>query len=335
MKLVKNIARRIIFPSVTTIGLEKVFSKFSKNKLLNIYYHGVVENDSNYFSPRHMQKEQFDRQMKYFKANFDIITVKEAFEIKTNKTELKRPTITISFDDGYLNNLTTALPILNKYDINATFFISGIITNSFSNKFLWTDILAFAKYFCKESNIVLQGVEFVGFKEKLSQKSFKDFLKTQSPSYRDESIRQLIDLCNINARKSEVPEEIWKLLSKNNLVELSKNKNVEIGSHGYNHYNLGDIELKDAIIDIQKSKSSLEEAINKEIDMICYPDGSYNQEVLDACIDIGFKYNICCDYKGSSDSTNPNIINRYGISNTTTYSSNIFFINKNFKTKGL
>lgn len=335
MSIVKNIARNIVFPSITKLGLEKLLSNSSSNRLLNIYYHGVVEKDSNYFSPRHMQKEQFDRQMKYFKANFDIITIKEAFEIKNNKIELKRPTITISFDDGYLNNLTTALPILNKYDINTTFFISGIVTNSEVNKYLWTDILAFAKYFCMESNIVLQGVEFVDFKEKSSKKSIKDFLKIKSPSYRDESIKQLIDLCKINERKFEVTDEIWKLLSKNELVELSRNKNVEIGSHGYNHYNLGDVELKDAIIDIKKSKISLEEALNKEIDMICYPDGSYNQAVLDACIDIGFKHNICCDYRGSNDSVNPNIINRYGLSNTTTYSSNIFFVNKNFRTHGI
>ena len=37
-----------------------------------------------------------------------------------------KKTITISFDDGFANNLNVALPILEKYDIPVTFFVSGI-----------------------------------------------------------------------------------------------------------------------------------------------------------------------------------------------------------------
>lgn len=335
MKLTKQIARYIVFPGIVSMGLERLLLNTSDNNHLNIYYHGVVNSDSNYFSPRHIHIEQFEQQIRYFKKHFDIVSIKDAFKIKQKKMLSNRHTISISFDDGYQNNLKVALPILNKYDVNATFFISGICTESNENNLLWTDIIAFAKYFCKEKKVVLQGVEFIDFIEVETGKSMKDFLKHKSRNYRDSSMDELKNRCSIIERQNEIPSEIWKLLSPSELIELSKNSNVTIGSHGYNHYNLGGISIAESIEDMKSSKVALEKVVGSNLDMICYPDGSYGNDVMNAAIEMGFEYNICCDYNSIEDSKNPNIVNRYGIANTTTFSSNIFFINRNFKTKGI
>jgi len=335
MKLSKYIARNIVFPSIVNIGIERLMSKNSSNKLLNLYYHGVVQKDSNFFSPRHLEANQFERQIRYLKKHFDIISIDDAFEVKKGNIKLERPTVTISFDDGYQNNITNALPILEKYNVKTTFFISGFCTENNSESLLWTDIIAFAKYFCKGKHLKLQDVAFDNFIESETGLSIKDFLKNKSRTYRDTSMTELIEKCDIMSKLEKIPGEIWKLLNSSEIRSLSDSNNVDIASHGFRHYNLGGIALNEAMDDMIMSKRAIEKVISKPIDMICYPDGSYSPSVIREAINMGFKKNVCCDYLYDGDNESFNIINRYGISNTTTFESNIFFINRNFKLKGV
>jgi hypothetical protein len=78
----------------------------------------------------------------------------------------------------------------------------------------------------------------------------------------------------------------------------------------------------------------LEKAIEKPVEMICYPDGNYNLDLVSECTKIGLKKHICCDYLNPNDIGNPAILNRFGIANTTNFYSNMFFINKNFSNRG-
>ena len=67
--------------------------------------------------------EQFDKHMAFLKTNFAIVSLKEIVEGRVSITGFK-PTIAVSFDDGYLDNFENAAPILLKHGIPCTFFIS-------------------------------------------------------------------------------------------------------------------------------------------------------------------------------------------------------------------
>jgi hypothetical protein len=45
-------------------------------------YHGVVLKNSDFFSPRHITIDQFERHLVYFRREFDIISIPEAFKYK-------------------------------------------------------------------------------------------------------------------------------------------------------------------------------------------------------------------------------------------------------------
>ena len=335
MKLAKRVARSIIFPTIVGTGMERLLSKFSSKHLLNIYYHGVVKHDSNFFNPRHLTIEQFEQQIKYFSKYFDIISLADAFDVKKGKLILSKPTITISFDDGYKNNISNALPILEKYNVKATFFVSGICAINNPNTLLWADIIDFVKYFNKDEKITVEGNSFINYYESESKLSIYDFIKNQSKSDRDQILSSLMKLYNIDERKHELDPDIWQLMNSNDIIQASQNKLISIESHGFNHYNLGQINFNDAINDIKSSKEELDRLVPKPVSMICFPDGSYSNEIIQEIKSIGFNGNVACDYLNQEDASNSSIINRYGISNTTTFSSNIFFINKSFINKGI
>lgn len=334
MAFSKILARKFFFPSILALNGEKILREFSKHSILNIMYHGVVDKDSNFFSPRHIQKDIFERQMKYISRNFNVISVPEAFNLYRNKIFPDRKTITVSFDDGYLNNLKTALPIIEKYQIKTTFFISGFCLEERNFPLLWPDIIAFLNYFYKNKKIKITDWEFVNLTEVHSGENLINIIKRSKAADRDKLLENIYSQFDIQNKLHSVEREIWELIKKDDLVKMVASPYVEIGSHGYLHYNYNHIDLSDTAEDMLKSKKIIENIIQKEINMLAYPDGGYTEEVKKTASDIGFVNQLAVNYMLPTDRNDLNILNRHGVSASTSYESGIFFINKAFSDKG-
>jgi peptidoglycan/xylan/chitin deacetylase (PgdA/CDA1 family) len=79
------------------------------------------------------------------------------------------------------------------------------------------------------------------------------------------------------------------------LIKISKSKFVTIGSHGNLHNNLGQIDIENAKNELIESNLYLENLLQKKIDELAYPDGSYNNELLDYAYKMGFKYQLAAE----------------------------------------
>jgi peptidoglycan/xylan/chitin deacetylase (PgdA/CDA1 family) len=69
-------------------------------------------------------QNEFEKQLKYISRKFEVISLKEYFEIRNSKERIKYRLLVITFDDGYLDNWIWAFPLLKKYKIQATIFVS-------------------------------------------------------------------------------------------------------------------------------------------------------------------------------------------------------------------
>ena len=293
-------------------------------------YHGVTTKDHSYFSPRHVIVSDFEKEILYYKANFDIISLEEAFKRIKNNEAFERKTITISFDDGFANNLEIALSILEKHSIPVTFFVSSVCVENNGDSILWPEFIAALRYFCKNQPIKYENEEYVDLIETTTKLPLSDRIKSMPYEERDVLLNRIDKEYKISEKIRTLPEEIWKLLNEKQLVELSESKVTTIGSHGHNHYNLGQIEPKYAHFELEHSKKLLESAIKKEVKYIAYPDGSYNASVKDMAMSMGYEGQLAVKYKLPNDKTDNRILNRFGISATTTYESNMLFLNKSF-----
>ena len=64
------------------------------------------------------------------------------------------------------------------------------------------------------------------------------------------------------------------------VIELSNDPLVTIGSHSVNHPNLLSLEKEDIKYEIEASKKIIESKINKEVKYFAYPSGGHNDEVI-------------------------------------------------------
>jgi peptidoglycan/xylan/chitin deacetylase (PgdA/CDA1 family) len=87
-----------------------------------LYYHRVGAPDPAHLS---VSLENFERQLAYLqRSGFRTITVRELIDYLNGDCALDCPAVCITFDDGLLDNLLYAHPILQKYNMKAALFIA-------------------------------------------------------------------------------------------------------------------------------------------------------------------------------------------------------------------
>jgi len=105
-------------------------------KLTILAYHGVEDYLSNgdIFT---ISTKQFEEQMRYLKENYNVISFLEAIKMK-NTLDNSVDLVIITFDDGYKNNYNNAAPILQKYGLNACFFLTTDLITHVPDRLLKT-----------------------------------------------------------------------------------------------------------------------------------------------------------------------------------------------------
>ena len=96
----------------------------STQKTTVLMYHALTEKWEQGVHSIHIEVEMFEQQMAWLNAqNYESITVTELYHRLSNKLSIAN-TIVITFDDGYLSLLHRASPILKKYGLVATLFLT-------------------------------------------------------------------------------------------------------------------------------------------------------------------------------------------------------------------
>ncbi len=91
-------------------------------KSLIICYHRINNSKDSYLRPTKVS--DFERQMRYISELFNPVPLEQVMMHFRNKTPLRPRSIAVTFDDGYCDNYENAFPILKRYGIPATIFLT-------------------------------------------------------------------------------------------------------------------------------------------------------------------------------------------------------------------
>ena len=94
-----------------------------------LLYHWIAVSPSdgpNYTSPYYVKPERFEEEMKLLHDwGYTTITIDMLLKSIAEGTELPPRPMLITFDDGHLNNYTTAFPIMQKYGFTGVLYVVG------------------------------------------------------------------------------------------------------------------------------------------------------------------------------------------------------------------
>ena len=77
-------------------------------------------------------------------------------------------------------------------------------------------------------------------------------------------------------------------LTKTQIIELNENPLVNFQSHTHTHPNLPILSDKNLDFELLKSKKILEDICNKDVEAVCYPEGKFNNRVIDKSKNNGY-----------------------------------------------
>lgn len=253
----------------------------SSNPLI-IIYHGTPANslDSG------VDRDVFEKQMVFLKANFDIVSVQE---LQTKRNRLDKIKVIITFDDGLRNNAEIAAPILKRHAIPAIFFASS--RHSKPNKFLWSEYLFMLKHFYKK-----RGFYFHNTFWDMSDDNRDSTLLTLNAALKSlrphpQAIYAAIDN-ELPQTEEFVSENDFNHycagMAEDQIRDLTRDPLFTFGVHTVDHPFLTLCDQSEAFRQIIENKRWLENIAGNTIHTIAYPYGDYDRNILSCCEQIVF-----------------------------------------------
>ena len=211
----------------------------------------------------------FDEQMAFVAEHFNCLSLPEAVE-RLACGELPERSLIVTFDDGYLDNLTLALPILRKHGVPATVYIAtGLIEKG---DLPWwyelEDLIAAADGF--HIHWHKQHMHFSTIDADAKRRTFETLnpmLKRMDPTEQ----ARFMALLRKDSRKPA--EQTNQFMSRQQLIELASDPLITIGAHTHHHLALSCLKPIQLRHEISRSKELLEDWLKQPIEHLAYPYG--------------------------------------------------------------
>lgn len=226
--------------------------------------------------------------------------------------KIPRRSVVITFDDGYADNLHTAKPLLERYDIPATFFLTtGRIERR--REFWWDELdrLILQPGILPETlKLSIRGKIYewhlnndVQYNEDIVHRNSSWRAWEKAPGIRHEiyySLWKLLKPLNENEQQDVLDQMLtWagaepcarathRLLLPEEISLLGKGNLFEVGAHSVTHASLSTQPVAFQRHEIQQSKASLDKLLGNPVTSFSYPYGDYTTETVALVKEAGF-----------------------------------------------
>jgi len=110
--------------------LAKLYQQtFLSDQLVILNYHLIVNSPLEVSDWCALELEQFCQQLNYLRKNFTILPLAQAIE-KCQNNALNKPTIVLTFDDGFQNIYDLVFPLLVEFEIPVSIFVTTSFTDT-------------------------------------------------------------------------------------------------------------------------------------------------------------------------------------------------------------
>jgi peptidoglycan/xylan/chitin deacetylase (PgdA/CDA1 family) len=235
-------------------------------RLSILIFHRVLSDVDPLF-PGEPDTRRFNEILSWIKRWFHVIPLDEAVS-RLGAQTLPARAAAITFDDGYADNATNALPILQHHGIPATFFVA---TSFLDGGRMWNDsvVEAIRAYDGSALDLKEIGLGSYSLESNAHRRMAIDCLlrriKYLEPGKRQELVAQVVDLTGVRP-----PTDL--MMRSGQVLEL-RNSGMQIGAHTCSHPILKVASDTQASLEITTSKQVLESMLGEPVGLFAYPNG--------------------------------------------------------------
>jgi peptidoglycan/xylan/chitin deacetylase (PgdA/CDA1 family) len=237
--------------------------------------------------PSEIDASRFAAQLQWLRSWFTIVDLRDAVRQLFEGT-LPSRSLAISFDDGYSDNHTVALPLLQRFGVSATFFVTAGFLDGGR---MWNDTVIEAIRGCRRNRLDLRSLGLGEYNlgdvaaRRAAITNLLPALKYLPPRDRQSRVDAIAA-----AAATAIPGNL--MLTTPQLRELHA-AGMAIGAHTVSHPILSSIDLDAARSEIAEGKAALEAKIDAMVPLFAYPNGKPDRDYTDAHVrmvsDLGFE----------------------------------------------
>ena len=231
-------------------------------------YHGIHAGDIPFSVWTQISAEQFETHLAFLSGRYELIHLSELERRLDNG--LRGNPVVLTFDDGYTNNFFCAFPLLKKYRVPATIFVTAGAVGT--DKMIWTDQVA--TILAAGDWILFEGETLPLHRSRdkaTAYRSIVNFLKTQNPVEIRDWIEKEMTLLRKN--RDVLNPSCFSVLNWEQIQTMRKSGLIEIGSHGLDHFILSKMSPETAEAEIRGAKAVIEDRIGP-VTAFAYPNGA-------------------------------------------------------------
>ncbi len=242
--------------------------------LIVLTFHRVLRDrdaETTYSQPEIIIRERtFADLMAHVSQHFEVADLRHALPGPYSA----RLRIAITFDDGWSDNYSTALPIARLHRIPFTIFICpGLLGSEMP---FWPERIT-ALYRARNANVTKGEIKTVIENLKIRK---PDEIAVLFPEQTDS---QAGDALVAGAAMTNDTTLSWNEVSEMHLA------GVNFGSHTQTHQILTNLPATEAQVEIRRSREAIESRLSMRCDTFAYPNGDWSQQARDLIAEEGFR----------------------------------------------
>lgn len=279
-----------------------------------LLYHRIFEPDIDPWdlsvSARH-----FEEHLICLQKHFNVYKLSQ-LDKQLAERRLPRRGVIITFDDGYADNFTNAVPLLEKYELPATIFVtSGAIG---SGREFWWDSLEriFLRNVSVPDTLSVQiGEERYGWSTGNNSERAEVFwtLHPILQSLPSEERERVMDKLLTWAGLDRVGRSDYHPMTTAELRAAAQSPYIDIGGHTVTHASLADLSISEQFREMVGGRKELESLLDTKIEALAYPYGRYNEDSLELAAGAEFKLAFTVESKLINKRKNPLRLGRFGV----------------------
>lgn len=255
--------------------LAKRLSPAGPGARLNILiFHRVLPEPDPLF-PGETTVASFDSQMGLLQSLFNVLPLHEAVE-RLKAGTLPARAAAITFDDGYADNLTLALPILQRHGLHATFFIATSYLNG-GRMFNDTVIESIRRSPCTQLDLSDLGLGTHDLGSNTARTEAIGKILPQVKYFPHDKRETTVAEIAVRAGVDRLPNDL--MMTTAQLKQLHA-AGMEIGGHTHRHPILAKLDGAEAQAEIAAGKAWLEETLGDRVRLFAYPNGKPGADYL-------------------------------------------------------
>jgi peptidoglycan/xylan/chitin deacetylase (PgdA/CDA1 family) len=237
-----------------------------RGRLGILLYHRVLTTPD-FLRPDDPTAAEFDMQMALVAAVFNVLPLGEAVE-RLTRDALPPRALCITFDDGYADNFTLALPVLRRYGLPATFFVAA---GYLDGGRMWNDGVIESVRGARGAELDLRSAGLDAYPianaaaRHAAMRAIIGALKYLAPDEREARTREIAAITGVR-----LPDDL--MMTRAQLVALHAD-GMEVGGHTVSHPILSKVDDGVARAEIADGRKMLSEIVRAPVQLFAYPNG--------------------------------------------------------------